>query len=352
MGETPKITNASNNSTFEFLINSWLDYQRPDCTPATIRNNSNKAGKFQWWFLHSHQEAGDNPDNVTIAHAREFAAYLKTNVKDRWGIESTAKRPSKNILSPDSITSYGRAVKAFSNWLESENLIKSSPFNHKSVQFKRKHETNRILKTGELDDLAKIFTFFVEDKSFIGLRNLAIVALLLNSGIRRGELSSLKIKDLDLSNRRCKVTGKTGIRYAHFNAVCKEALVRYLSSPIMVGRGKDSALWLTVDGTPLAYETVQHIFRHIRKNTGVRVYPHALRHTFASMMAASGADAFALKELLGHESVLTTEQYVRLNKATLEARQQAGSPLNAVDKLTSIGGKRRGRPTKIFRTFA
>ena len=110
----------------------------------------------------------------------------------------------------------------------------------------------------------------------------------------------------------------------------------------MAGRGKDSALWLTVDGTPLAYETVQHIFRHIRKNTGVRVYPHALRHTFASMMAASGADAFALKELLGHESVLTTEQYVRLNKATLEARQQAGSPLNAVDKLTSIGGKRRG----------
>jgi len=163
----PRITNAYSNSPLklvqnspgfcplEGLITEWTNYLKPDCTKATIRNNLDKAGKFRWWWLNYHAGDGAHPENVTVTHAREFAAYLKTEAKNRWGIEPNAKRPSKPILAPDSITSYGRAVKAFFNWLEAENKIESSPFNHKSVQFRRKHNVNRILKTVEVTDLAK-----------------------------------------------------------------------------------------------------------------------------------------------------------------------------------------------------
>jgi len=232
----PRITNAYNNSPLKLVLNSpgfcplegliteWIDFLRPDCTKATIRTNLDKAGKFRWWWLTYHAGDGAHPENVTVTHAREFAAYLKSETTDRWGIKSDAKRPSKPILAPDSITSYGRAVKAFFNWLEAENKIESSPFNHKSVQFRRKHDVNRILKTVEITDLAKIFQHLASDTSFPGLRNLALIALLLDSGIRRGELINLKVRELELTHSRCKVTGKTGTRYAHFSALCKNAL--------------------------------------------------------------------------------------------------------------------------------
>jgi site-specific recombinase XerD len=109
---------------------------------------------------------------------------------------------------------------------------------------------------------------------------------------------------------------------------------------------ENSPLWLTIDRTPLQYHTVEHIFRLIKKHTGIHIHPHKLRHTFASMMAASGADAFVLKELLGHESVATTEIYVKLNEKTLANAQQTGSPLATVNSETIVGAKRRGRPRK------
>lgn len=349
-----RITSVSLNSalsvspinTFTYLITEWIDYQRQDAyTAMTIRGNSNKIEKFHWWWSHFYGETlGEQPTAVTVKEARAYVAYLKTPTIARWGqTDPTAKQE----LAPDSVLSYGRVVKAFFNWLESQDYLESSPFNHKSVSFNSRFKTSRVLKTVDTPELVTIFKYLRKDRSFTGQRNLAIVALLLDSGIRRGELIALKRTDVDLSNRsRCLVSGKTGTRYAHFSEVCRQALISYMHNSAFVGLPEDCPLWITIDRTPLQYHTVEHIFRLIQKHTGIHIHPHKLRHTFASMMAASGADAFVLKELLGHESVATTEMYVKLNEKTLANAQQAGSPLAAVNSETVVGFKRRGRPKR------
>jgi integrase len=108
--------------------------------------------------------------------------------------------------------------------------LTESPFN-KSVKFTQRHKQDRVVKIVEKDDLNRIFHALTQPDyldTYHGCRNLAIISLLLDSGMRRGELLNLKLKDVELDKNRCIVNGKTGERWAFFNPVCNDALTRYL----------------------------------------------------------------------------------------------------------------------------
>ncbi len=328
---------------FEQLIAEYVAYQQINFAPKTAANSEHKLGKFCWWWGRYHSSKGTHPKFVTVQEAQAFVQYLKTPVKDRWGIGSDASYRSKNVLSPATAASYGRCIKAFFNWLVEERVIQSSPFNHKAVKFSGGKDENRVIKTLDTEQLRKVFLYLAQDISFLGRRNMAFMAFLLDTGVRRGEALNMTLGDLEIgTSARCVVRGKTGSREVYFSDQCRNILMRYLSDKHFEGLPSDSPVWISEAGEGVGYSAINRIISQILEHTGVRVSTHRMRHTFATMMIYAGSDIFTVQNLLGHADVATTQIYLHLNPEQLAATQKANSPLSSL----SIGTRRRGRPPK------
>jgi integrase/recombinase XerD len=351
----PKDTGVE-NCPFRSLINEWLDACRADGRSAkTIQDYREKVFKFWWWWSeHSHYALtlGSHPKNVTTKEARAFAAYLREPLSFRWGERVPRERQE---LSAASIASYGRTVKVFFNWLEQEGHIEQTPFN-RSVKFTNRHKQDRIIKNIEAEDLARIFAVLTTPErlnSYDGCRDLAMISFLLDSGIRRGELLSIRLCDIDLDKGRCAIRGKTGKRWALFSPTCLNPFTEYLGKYRNdQEQHPNSFLWLTEDGEPLSYDGFGSVIRRIEKKSGVDFHAHKLRHTFATMMGGQGVNVFDLKEMLGHASITTTQIYVQQDVTRLAEVHRTRSPLSTLAKDSNSGGllpglkRRRGRPRK------
>lgn len=344
---------AEETCPFRQLIEEWLDVVRSKGrSEKTISDYSEKVYKFWWWWTYHTRYAetlGRHPENVTRKQAREFVVYLRTPQAFRWGITDNANNKHRHELSPESIASYGRTVKTFFNWLVSDDYLTVSPFNKKSVDFnpgKRDQIINRL----DGKELEAIFSYLLRPdrlKTFCGKRDLAMFALLLDSGIRRGELMSMEAGDLELTNDRCYVKGKTTRRrYAFFRKECNLALQVYIEA--RAARNPSTlALWLTDLGDPLSYAGFATLVRRVEKGSGVTFHAHQLRHTFASILAQLGIDPFALKDLLGHRSIVTTQIYVTLNPDRLSEAHKTRSPLATVTEAATRMRRKPGRPVGV-----
>jgi site-specific recombinase XerD len=234
-------------------------------------------------------------------------------------------------------------VRVFFFWLEREEYIEKCPFN-RTVKFTTKKQ-DRIVKRITEDDLSRVFTVLSQEASkdgYVGLRNLAIISLLVDSGIRRGELLSIKLSDMDFKSGRCSVLGKTGTRYAMFSDTCKRALVRYYRKwRSTQDNSPTSPFWLTEDGEPLSYAGFGSTIKRLEKLSGVDIYAHKFRHTFGSMMAQQGTNVFDLKEMMGHTSITTTQIYVQGELEHLSRVHRTNSPLSTLKNGTQESVKRR-----------
>jgi len=340
---------APKNCPFKLLIEKWLTYSRADgLSEKTLLGYSEVAAKFWWWWnvqTGYSTNLGQHPKCVTTKEAREFASYLREpGLTSRWGY------PTAKDLAAASIASYGRTVKAFFGWLEREGHIAQSPFN-KAVKFTTRKQT-KVIKSVSHDSLTLIFANLTEPNrliTFAGRRDLAIVSLFLDSGVRTGELLSMRLCDVDLPNRVFSVKGKTGRRKAHFSDTAKGPLADYLrvraTQVKEENESPDNALWLSTDGNSLTACGLKSMITRLQKRAGVKLHAHQLRHSFALDMSKK-VSMFELRDLLGHASISTTQIYVQNNPETLSGTyQRTVSPLAELEP--SIPGlKRRGRPRK------
>ncbi len=344
---------AEETCPFRQLIEEWLDVVRSKGrSEKTILDYTNKIFKFWWWWTYHTRYAetlGQHPEHVTRKQAREFVVYLRTPQTFRWGVTDNSNNKQRHELAPDSIASYGRTVKTFFNWLVDDDYLTVSPFNKKNVNFnpgKRDQVINRL----DEKELEAIFAFLLQTerlKTFCGKRDLAIFALLLDSGIRRGELISMEETDLELTHDRCYVKGKTTRRrYAFFRKECNLAVQSYIEAR-SARNPTNSALWLTDMGDPLTYGGFASLVRRIEDGSGVTFHAHQLRHTFASILAQLGIDPFALKDLLGHRSIVTTQIYVTLNPDRLSEAHKTRSPLATVTEAAGRMRRKPGRPVGV-----
>jgi site-specific recombinase XerD len=166
----------------------------------------------------------------------------------------------------------------------------------------------------------------------LGLRDRAILELLYSSGIRLGELVGLTLDAIDLEKGLVRVHGKGGKeRLVPIGGPAREALRCYLRcrAALLASDVPDPdrrRLFLTRSGRPLSPSGVQdRVRRHVAAATGGRrLGPHTLRHTFATHLLDAGADLNAVKELLGHASLSTTQIYTHVSIERLkEAYRQA-----------------------------
>lgn len=340
---TPKPAAGLQFCPFKRLINLYIDSCRANgLSPKTIHDYYDKLIRFRWWWVeHTHygETLGAHPKFVTVKEAREFSNYLREPTDTRWGNPAI-----KTELTNASISTYGRTIKVFFHWLESEEHIDYSPFT-KGVKFVSNQKQDKTIKNLNADQLATIFEALTKPDriaTFTGCRDLAVISLLLDSGMRRGELLSMTFRDLDMKRMRCTIRGKSGQRYAMFSEGCQAALAEYLS--YLKDYGPEEPLWINDMGEPLTEDGFMSMVKRLNRISGVKFHVHQLRHTFATMMS-SKISAFDLRDLLGHSNISTTMIYVQRDPDRLAEIHQASSP------LTILGGgmpsiKRRGRPRK------
>lgn len=145
------------------------------------------------------------------------------------------------------------------------------------------------------------------------LRDAAIMELLYASGLRRAEVTTITLKDLDLESREIRVHGKgSKERVVVFNRSAAKAIEAYLR---VRPHGRDEALFLGRGGKRLSPMHVWRIFRDIYKVSGIDAHasPHTLRHSFATHLAENEVDLETIREFLGHESLATTGIYLKMS---------------------------------------
>ncbi|MSQ41811.1 MAG: tyrosine recombinase XerC [Dehalococcoidia bacterium] len=146
-----------------------------------------------------------------------------------------------------------------------------------------------------------------------GQRDRALLELLYAAGLRVSELVGIDVRDLDLTNRQVTVTGKgEKTRVALFGEPARRALREYIEGGrTAFATGAQPALFLNRSGGRLSVRSVQTVVRRAGVAAGIlqRVYPHLLRHSFATHMLEGGADLRVVQHLLGHSSADTTQIY-------------------------------------------
>ncbi|MGV3533836.1 MAG: tyrosine-type recombinase/integrase, partial [Chthoniobacteraceae bacterium] len=155
------------------------------------------------------------------------------------------------------------------------------------------------------------------------LRDRAILELLYASGLRVSELVNARLEDLDLDNRIIRVTGKGNkMRLVPVGGKACEAIKSYVERerPAFVKKKTGSEIFLSARGTKLTTVRIWQIVKDIAKLAGMElnVYPHLLRHSFATHLLSNGADLRIIQEMLGHADISTTEIYTHVDQGRLK----------------------------------
>lgn len=223
------------------------------------------------------------------------------------------------------------AIRSFFSFLVRLGVLQSNPARSIATPKLEKH-----LPTF-LDEKSMSRLMDVPDTSTVlGLRDRAILEVLYSTGMRLSELVNLKLGDVDFTSDTVKIHGKGGKqRIVPLGRKAKEALVRYLKDRHQLFGDQTSAedrksLFLTLHGRRIYRKAV-----HLVVNNAIQAVsevekksPHVIRHTFATHLLDRGADLRAVKELLGHESLSTTQIYThvtvdRLKKVYAQAHPKA-----------------------------
>ena len=224
-------------------------------------------------------------------------------------------------------TSQARAlsgVKSFFNFLMISDKIENSPAEFiLTPKFGR--QLPDILSTDEIDRIIAT----VDTSSVKGLRDSAMLELLYSCGLRVSELVSLKIQDLFFGEGYIRVIGKGDKqRLVPISATARERVHRYLDKRPETRSGED-ALFLNNRGSRLTRVMVFTILKQAARNAGIekRISPHTFRHSFATHLLEGGASIRQVQEMLGHESILTTEIYTHLDSSHLRRTVEEHLPL-------------------------
>ena len=177
-------------------------------------------------------------------------------------------------------------------------------------------------------ELNRLFDDVLFPANYEGQRDRLMLLTFYHTGIRLSELVGLEVKDVDLTSGELKVTGKRNKqRIVPFGAELREAFLRYLPSLSAVATGSN-ALFLSQSGERISAAQVQRVVKHYLSlvTSQKKRSPHVLRHTFATVMLNHGADLETIRELLGHESVATTEVYTHTTFADLKKAYEQAHP--------------------------
>ena len=240
------------------------------------------------------------PTKVEAYMIERYLAYLFDN--DR------KKSSQARILS---------GIKSFYNYLLLNDKIESSPTEFVEAPKVGRHLPD-VLTVEEID----LIISSIDPSKPKGRRDRAMLELLYSCGLRVTELITLRICDLFFGEGYIRVVGKGNKqRLVPINATARERIMIYLDDRRERYHGNEETLFLNNRGGKLTRIMIFTIIREAVKRTGIQkqVSPHTFRHSFATHLLAGGANIRQIQEMLGHESISTTEIYTHLDAERLRS---------------------------------
>lgn len=267
-------------------------------------------GKFTQFLGVSDQEAL-SPKDIRLSHLQDFLWWIS-----ELGMSATSQA---RIVS---------GVRAFYKYLLMEDIVDHDPTELlEPPRIARKLPDT--LSAGEVEKLID----GVDLSELQGERNKAMIEMLYGCGLRVSELIGLKISQLHFDIGFVNITGKGNKqRWVPVGRKARDQVERYLKhsrSHTDIKKGHSDFVFLNRRGTKISRVTVFNIIKQLAEKAGIRknISPHTLRHSFATHLVENGADLRAVQEMLGHESITTTEIYTHLSREFLRDTIEKYHPL-------------------------
>jgi integrase/recombinase XerC len=261
-----------------------------------------------------------------LAVLKDFCEKQKLgswSVLDVHHVRAFVSQRHRQGLSPKSLQRVLASIRSFYVFLEGEGVAQKNP----AEGVRAPKGAKRLPDTLDADQMARLLQIPGDDAETV--RDRAIMELLYSSGLRLAELISTKLTDIDLGQGLITVTGKGNkTRIVPVGRMALDAIRAWLKVRGELAKSEDQDLFVSVRGGPLSPRSVQARLKHWGKVQGVQqsVYPHLLRHSFASHVLESSGDLRAVQELLGHANISTTQIYTHLDFQHLAKTYDAAHP--------------------------
>lgn len=289
-------------SSFESCIAQYLDYLSIE-RQASKHTISNYTRDLQAWQDYCAVHNLLDPNAVQFTHVQQFMAQ-----EHRRGL--AAKSVQRRLS----------AVRSLFTYLTRQGITKDNP----SKGLRPPKAPRKLPQVLDVDEVVQLVELPTDGT--LGLRDRALLELLYSSGLRVSEICSLTWRNLDLDDCLVTVLGKgSKTRIVPVGSHAVNALKDWrqqsaptLSAPVFPGRA----------GAFISSRAIQLRLRHLAQQQGIwkRVYPHLLRHSFASHMLESSSDLRSVQELLGHADIATTQIYTHLDFQRLATVYDAAHP--------------------------
>lgn len=267
------------------------------------------------------------PENTITSYLNDLYNYkqyihdklLNYKIINKDEIREYLKYLDKEKKSKSSISRELSALRNFYTFLLHNNIVDNNPFKNIKNPKKDKKLPNFL----QTDELQNIFDS-IDMSNPLGIRNRLIIELLYATGIRVSELTSLKLNDIDIHNKEIRITGKGNKeRIVYFGDYAKKYLSLYINEARYELLNSNTSNYLLINnkGSTLTSRGVELIVNEVVKKAALKhnISPHVLRHTFATDMLNNGADLKSVQELLGHESLSTTQIYTHITNERLRS---------------------------------
>ncbi len=293
---------ASNMEKWIIQFLEYLEVERGRSV-RTVRNYDFYLRRFSEW--------ANNPSPASISQemVHKYRLHLNRDIEGREDVNLKKSTQNYHLI----------ALRAFLKYLQKIDVKTMAP---EKIELAK--QTSRKVEFLETEELARLLSEPKKVGGLVGLRDTAILQLLFSTGLRVSELASLKIEQINLKRDEFTVKGKgSKHRIVFLSEEARKALKAYLDtrkdvSPFLFvshDRAKGSR-----DSGAITPRTIQRIVEKYALEAGItkRITPHTIRHTFATDLLRNGADIRSVQEMLGHESITTTQVYTHVTNKHLK----------------------------------
>ncbi len=268
--------------------------------------------------------------SFVIGESEVYEVELVTKEHIKKYVESLSSRSTSTIRRKVA------SLKAYFNYLEFEEILIVNPVRKVKLRFKQDRKLPNVLTTGELASILTVAHTAVNKAAYesgaykVALRNLAILELMISTGIRVSEVSAIRRLDVNPSYSTVKIRGKGS----------KERLIPITNVHVQHilrrhARNEKQSMYLFENrmGKAMSTQSIRFMIQRYGRLARLarKVNPHDLRHSFATIMLEQQVDTRYIQQLLGHSSILTTQIYTSVSERMKSRALELGNPRNLIE---------------------